>query len=168
MFSCEFCKIYKNTFLHRTRLVAASALDILVQKQSIGGVLWKKCSWKFPKIHRKTLVPESLFNEIADPRLRLLVEKAPSWLCLKEFEMQKNQFTKFASLSIIASTEFIWNIFKQVIILCYQEILNLRYLIFYAKWLSCPIIDPSYLRGMVRKHVSLITLISLISWILIN
>ena len=25
------------------------------------GVLSKRCSWKFHKIHRKTLVPESLF-----------------------------------------------------------------------------------------------------------
>ena len=29
-------------------------------KRSSGGVLWKKCSWKFHKIHRKTLVPEFL------------------------------------------------------------------------------------------------------------
>ena len=29
-------------------------------KVATGGVLWKKCSWIFCKIHRKTPAPESL------------------------------------------------------------------------------------------------------------
>ena len=33
------------------------------QKQSSRGVLSKKCSYKFHKIHRKTPMPESLFSE---------------------------------------------------------------------------------------------------------
>ena len=32
-----------------------------IQKQSSGGVLWKRCSWKFHKIQRKTPVSEFLF-----------------------------------------------------------------------------------------------------------
>ena len=35
----------------------------MLQKQSSGGVLWKRCPYKFRKIHRKTPVPESLFKE---------------------------------------------------------------------------------------------------------
>ena len=30
VFSCEFCEIYKNTFFHKTPLVAASALSYIV------------------------------------------------------------------------------------------------------------------------------------------
>ena len=34
----------------------------ILKKQSPGGVLYKRCSQKFRKIHRKTPVPESLFK----------------------------------------------------------------------------------------------------------
>ena len=37
------------------------AVNCDLKKQSSGGVLWKRCSEKFYKIHRKTPVPESLF-----------------------------------------------------------------------------------------------------------
>ena len=43
-----------------------SALDFCklifhTQKQSPKGILWKRCSLKFCRLHRKTLVPESLY-----------------------------------------------------------------------------------------------------------
>ena len=41
------------------------------QKQLRGGVLQKSCSQKICKIHRKTPVPESLFNNVAGLSLRL-------------------------------------------------------------------------------------------------
>ena len=34
------------------------------QKQSPRGVLRKRCSEKFPKIHRKTPLPESIFKKL--------------------------------------------------------------------------------------------------------
>ena len=34
-----------------------------IQKQSLGCVPWKRCSWKFNKIHRKTPVPESYLKK---------------------------------------------------------------------------------------------------------
>ena len=34
------------------------------QKQPSGGVLWKKCYWKFRNIHRKTPVPESFLIKL--------------------------------------------------------------------------------------------------------
>ena len=37
------------------------AVNCDLKKQSSGGVLWKRYSEKFYKIHRKTPVPESLF-----------------------------------------------------------------------------------------------------------
>ena len=35
----------------------------------------KRCSQKFRKIHKKTTVPESLFNKVADPRPATLLKK---------------------------------------------------------------------------------------------
>ena len=40
LFSCEFCKISKNTFLHRTSLMAASVLT-----------RWKRCSENIQQIY---------------------------------------------------------------------------------------------------------------------
>ena len=34
VFSCEFCEIYKNTFLHRTLLVIASVPDLLISHKA--------------------------------------------------------------------------------------------------------------------------------------
>ena len=48
----------------------------ILQKQSSRGVLWKRCFWKFRKIHRKTPAPESLFNKVADPRATNLWKKS--------------------------------------------------------------------------------------------
>ena len=46
------------------------------QNQSLAGVPWKRCSEKFRKIHRKTLVPESLFfNNVAGLRPETLLKK---------------------------------------------------------------------------------------------
>ena len=48
MFSCEFCEISKNSFFHRTPLVAASVLKItkmawIVKKTVITVDFWKLC-----------------------------------------------------------------------------------------------------------------------------
>ena len=42
-----------------------------------GGVLSKRCSWKFRRFHRKTPVPESLFNKVAGLRLLTLLKNRP-------------------------------------------------------------------------------------------
>ena len=39
------------------------------------GVLCKKCSLKFHKIHKKTPVPESLFNEVAGLKPATLLKR---------------------------------------------------------------------------------------------
>ena len=39
-----------------------------VQKQPPEAFCKKMCSWKFDKIHRKTPVPETFFNEVAGLR----------------------------------------------------------------------------------------------------
>ena len=60
MFSCEFSKISKNTFLQNTsgRLL----LFLAFQRQPASrGVLWKRCCWKFRKIHKKTPLVCDLF-----------------------------------------------------------------------------------------------------------
>ena len=48
----------------QTLILIQSNVSINYEEPSeaaIRGVLWKKCSYKFHKIHRKTPVPESLF-----------------------------------------------------------------------------------------------------------
>ena len=45
------------------------------QKQPPEVFCKKRCSWKFRKIHRKTPVPESLFNKVAGLRPATLLKK---------------------------------------------------------------------------------------------
>ena len=45
------------------------------QKQSSKGVLLKRRSWNFHKIHRKTPVPESLFSKVAGLRTATSLKK---------------------------------------------------------------------------------------------
>ena len=44
--------------------------NLLVQKQP-PEVFYKRCSYKFHKIHRETPVPESFFNKVAGQGLQL-------------------------------------------------------------------------------------------------
>ena len=53
------------------------------QKQSPGGVLRKRCSEQFRTIHRKTTLPESLFNKVAGLRLATLMKKRPWHRCFR-------------------------------------------------------------------------------------
>ena len=59
----------------RKERLAKSEMNAGLQKHSSGGVLWKRCSWKFRKIHRKTPVSESLFNKVAGLRPATLLKK---------------------------------------------------------------------------------------------
>ena len=56
-----------------------------------GGVLRKSCSWKFPKIHRKTPVPRLFFNKTL---LKNFIKKESlAQLFSSEFcEIPKNTF----------------------------------------------------------------------------
>ena len=60
------------------KFVVTNKLQLLAyeyQKQSPGGVLPKRCSLKFRKIHRKTPLAESLFNKVAGLKLLTLLKK---------------------------------------------------------------------------------------------
>ena len=46
-----------------------------VQKEPAEALCKKMCSWKFHKIHRKTLVPENFFNKVAGLRPAILLKK---------------------------------------------------------------------------------------------
>ena len=73
MFSCEFCGIFKKTFLYRTPLVIASSdyqflgalyfslISLSVQKQSCTGVLHKLILKNLAKQEKATPVTESFF-----------------------------------------------------------------------------------------------------------
>ena len=78
-FPINFAKILKNIFFPEyIRAIASESfctlLAIILHIIS-GGVLQKRCSWKFHKIHRKAPVPESLFNRGEGLRLATLLKK---------------------------------------------------------------------------------------------
>ena len=50
-------------------------MKLRIKEAASRGVLQKRCSYKFRKIHRKTPVPESLFNKVADLRPETLLKK---------------------------------------------------------------------------------------------
>ena len=50
-------------------------IRLLFEKQSPGGILLKRCFQKFRKIHRKTPVPEPLFDKVAILRPAPLLKK---------------------------------------------------------------------------------------------
>ena len=81
--TCEYCKVLKNSFFIEHH-----------QKQSFAGVLQNRCSEKFRKLHRKALVLESLFKELAGWSPATLLKKDSStgvflWSFSKTF---KNTF----------------------------------------------------------------------------
>ena len=59
----------------RFNSVATKGTDIYNQKQLPEVFYKKRCSYKFRKIHRKTPVPESLFNKVAALRPATLLKK---------------------------------------------------------------------------------------------
>ena len=64
-FSCEFCKISKNTFLHRTPLVAASEnTKGIYAEATVQKVLQTRCSEKFRRINEKTFSRISFFDKL--------------------------------------------------------------------------------------------------------
>ena len=64
-FSCEFCEISKNTFLHRTPLVAASENTKGISAEAtVQRVLQKRCYEKFRRIHMKTFSRISFFDKV--------------------------------------------------------------------------------------------------------
>ena len=60
MFSYEFCEISENTFFTENLRTTASAFGF--SEVAAGGALWKRCSWKFCKIHRKTPLVCEIFK----------------------------------------------------------------------------------------------------------
>ena len=56
MFSCEFCEIFKNTFFHRTPLVAASMLLIVAYIRAIWRTYQPKPPQKSIKTHPKKIL----------------------------------------------------------------------------------------------------------------
>ena len=53
--------VYELRYMQDLKVLSMLPFDI-VKNKSRGVVLWKRCSKKFPKIHRNTSVPES-FNK---------------------------------------------------------------------------------------------------------
>ena len=69
------CKL-ADAILSRKERLPKSEMNAGLQKHSSVGVLWKQCSWKFRKIHRKTPVPESLFNKVVGLKPATLLKKS--------------------------------------------------------------------------------------------
>ena len=77
VFSCGFCEISKVKSLYRTPQVTASEVSLLEQLGYLSCLMFheqrepsevfckKSCSYKFRKLHRKTLEFESHFNQVA-------------------------------------------------------------------------------------------------------
>ena len=69
----------KKWLKFRNVIISLSTFVVSVYRfQSSGGVLLKRCSKKFRKIHRKTPVPEPLFNKASGPRLVTLLKRGSS------------------------------------------------------------------------------------------
>ena len=55
------------------------------QKQSSGGALWKRCSNKFRKFHKKTPALRRVFNEVADLQFNFIKKEIPAQTFFCEF-----------------------------------------------------------------------------------
>ena len=97
--------IHVNQYLLTSQWVAQ------LQKQSSRGVLWKKCSYRFSKIHRKTPVPKETlaqvfsceFWEISKNNFfyrTILVAASATWIRTGENEQIKHTFFKNLSRNI--------------------------------------------------------------------
>ena len=79
VFSCEFCEISKNTFLHRTPLVAASVSSFLlhtkIQMQPLELPCKKDVLRNFAKFTGKHLCQRLFFNKVAGLRSATLLKK---------------------------------------------------------------------------------------------
>ena len=64
---------------------------IFMQKQSPGGALLKRCSYKFHKTNSKTPVLESLFNKFAGLKACSFIKK---WLQRRNFHMNFSEIFK--------------------------------------------------------------------------
>ena len=74
-----------------------------------GGVLWKRCSFKFRKIDRKTPAPESLFNKNAGAACNFIKKETLAQVFSCEFcEISKNTF--FYRTPLVAA--FVQNDYK--------------------------------------------------------
>ena len=73
----QYTIFYDNNFIRILRLKFLKQIE--AQKQSSRGVLRKKYSQKFCKIHRKTPVPESLFNKVEIFKSSLFLLKKRLW-----------------------------------------------------------------------------------------
>ena len=93
------CKL-AGAILSRKERLPKSEMNAALQKHSSVGVLWKQCSWKFRKIHRKTPVPESLFNKVVGLKPATLLKKSLWHRCFSV------NFAKFLRTPFF--TEHLW------------------------------------------------------------
>ena len=85
--SCEFCKIWKNTFSYITPLVADSSSPKCwrTSSTSSSSKSSSRCSYKFPDIHQKIPVLKSLFNTVSDLKARNSNKKETQHQCFCEY-----------------------------------------------------------------------------------
>ena len=110
--------LYYNLQFGLPTLPSLLVLLILNQKQSSGGVLQKKCSYEFCKIHKKTPALDSRFKRSCrstvfnffkkrDSRTCLLVNSAKflirPFFCINTFSFFKNNVTHIFWLSIFSA-----------------------------------------------------------------
>ena len=103
MFSCEFCKIYKNTFYYRTPLVAASARF----RSSCQDVFCKKGVLRnFAKFTGKHLCQSLYFNKVAGLRPEacnvIKIETLAQLFSCEFWEISINTFS-YKTLPVAAS-----------------------------------------------------------------
>ena len=78
----------------------------IIKKQSPRGVLYKKCSWKFRIIHRKTPVPESLLIKLQAQVCNFIKKETLAQVLSLEFcKISKNTF--FTEHLRVAASEYI-------------------------------------------------------------
>ena len=85
VFSCEFCKISKNTFFHRTPLEAASEYYFwLIQRKLLKQVSTGMAIWDHPSVHLFSNFKYGLINLPFTTHLyRLIIFSSSIWIFIK-------------------------------------------------------------------------------------
>ena len=93
-----------------------------MQKQPFANVLQNRCSYKFPDIHKKISVLESLFNKVAGFRPATLLKKeTPAQVFSYEYhKMFENIF--FDGTPPVAASEIVENFLKDLCRRIYKTI----------------------------------------------
>ena len=116
MFLCEFCEIFKNTFFHRTSLVATSACHecyIIYQINEFRGKTAENHVWmlKLPKLYFWVICARSLFSIKAPWKIYLFKVAKRCQICSKLKVKYRNGVTD-SSVSVIFSEQVnvCWNL----------------------------------------------------------